>query len=59
MTACDRNPPQAAETLPAFRIAEMIMTIDEAATARQAPQRIFQKGIIALVRNQPESGEGL
>lgn len=46
-----------AKPLPAFRIAEMVMTIDKPAPTRQAAERAFQNLVIARVGDQPDLGK--
>src|SRR5690606_16743123 len=54
--ACDRG--ELAKARAPFRLAEMVVAKDEARAARQAGERQFQRGVVALVREQPQVRQG-
>ena len=59
MAVRSRNPRQHYKPRPAFGWRQVVVTEDEPAPARQAPQRTFERSIVTRVRNQPHCREGL
>lgn len=59
MPASLRYVAQRAKPFPPLRIAKVVVAIDEPAPTRQTFERGVEHGIVALIGNEPEIGEGM